>query len=135
MLGEHLKMRKNIIDDVPALGQVLTSGPLFRWLSEQNSNRVTLSYAPNKAADSLFGTQPLRQLKWQIVLFFDDKKRARFAWKLESGGSLSDTEVLGFMEEVFGDDEIARSAGAGAGRQAQAAPLLFSGYDHNPPRS
>jgi hypothetical protein len=128
-------MKKNIIDDVPTLGQVLTSGPLFRWLSEQNSNRVTLSYAPNKAADSLFGTQPLRQLKWQIVLFFDDNKRARFAWKLESGGNLSDTEVIGFMEEVFGDEEIARSAGNGARRRSRTAPLLFSDHDHNPPRS
>jgi hypothetical protein len=135
MWGEHLKMRKNIIDDIPTLGQVLTSGPLYRWLSQQNSNCVTLSYAPNKAADSLFGTQPLHQLKWQMVLFFDDNKRARFAWKLEAGGNLSDTEVIGFMEEVFGDEEIARSAGAGAGRRTRAAPLLFSGYDHNPPHS
>ena len=91
------------IDDVPSLGQVLTSGPLFQWLSEQDSNPVTLSFAPGVNATSSLGTQPLRQLTWQMVLFFDDNKRARFGWKLNSGGKLSDSEVIRYIEESFED--------------------------------
>ena len=103
MLREQTMVNKHRIDEVPSLGQVLTSGPLFRWLSEQESNHVTLSYAPSSAAGSSLGTQPLRQLKWQMVLFFDDNKRARFGWKLNSGGKLSDMEIIRYMEEAFDD--------------------------------
>ena len=96
-------MRKNRFDNIPDLGEILISGPLYQWLNNQNSNHVTLSYAQSRAADASLGTQPLRHLKWQMVLFYDDHLRARFGWRLASGGTLSDTEVVRYMEEVFSE--------------------------------
>ena len=94
-------MLKNRFITVQELGHVLVSGPLFDWLTEQNSNVVSLPWVPPQQADSTRVTRPFEYLRWQMVLFFDENKRARQAWRLEPEGELPDKQVMAYIEENF----------------------------------
>ena len=83
------------------LGHVLVSGPLFDWLTEQDSNVVSLPWTPPQQTESSRATRPFEYLRWHMVLFFDEDKRARPAWRLEPKGELPNSQVMKYIEETF----------------------------------
>ena len=94
-------MPKNRFIVVGNLGHVLVSGPLFDWLTEQDSNVVSLPWVSSQQSESSLATRPFEYLRWHMVLFFDEQKRARQAWRLEPGGELPDEQVMKYIEETF----------------------------------
>ena len=94
-------MPKNKFMIVPDLGYVLISGPLFEWLTEQSSNIVALPWVPAKKEVSNIRTAPFQYLRWKMVLYFDEDKRAKQVWRLEPDGKLPDEEVMQYIEETF----------------------------------
>jgi len=82
-------------------GHVLVSGPLFDWLTEQDESEVSLPYSPPVNPDSSLRTQPFQYLRWKMILYFDDEKRGKQAWRLEPDGHLPDDDAMQFIEENF----------------------------------
>ena len=94
-------MPHNIFIQVPEHGHVLISGPLFNWLTQQNATEVSLPWSPSHDSASSLTTHPLQYLRWKMVLFFDDNKRAKQAWRLEPYGELPDEDAMQYIEEIF----------------------------------
>jgi hypothetical protein len=94
-------MSRNKFIAVSDFGHVLVSGPLFDWLTEQNSNVVSLPWVPTEQSDSSVITRSFEYLRWHMVLFFDSNKRARQAWRLEPAGELPNDQVMAYIDENF----------------------------------
>ena len=94
-------MSKNKFVFISDLGHVLTSGPLYEWLTGQNSNVVALPWVPPGKPVSTLGTAPFEYLRWKMVLHFDENKRARQVWRLEPDGNVPDEAVMEYIEETF----------------------------------
>lgn len=94
-------MLKNKFMALPDLGYVLVSGPLYEWLTEQNSNVVALPWTSPRKPASTLGTEPFQYLRWKMVLHFDESKRAKQVWRLEPDGELPNEEVMEYIEETF----------------------------------
>ena len=94
-------MPKNTFISLPDLGHVLISGPLYEWLTEQNSNVVALPWAPPRSSTSTVRTAPFQYLRWKMVLYFDEDKLAKQVWRLEPDGNLPDDEVMEYIEQTF----------------------------------
>lgn len=94
-------MPKNKFIKTPEVGYVLISGPLFDWLTGQNTNEISLPFSPSFGPGSSLATRPLQYLRWKMVLFFDENKRAKQAWRLEPDGELPSAEAMQYIEETF----------------------------------
>ena len=94
-------MPKNNFITLPELGYVLVDGPLYEWLTEQNSNVVALPWISPQKRASTIGTAPFQYLRWRMVLHFDENKRAKQVWRLEPDGQLPNEEVMAYIEETF----------------------------------
>jgi hypothetical protein len=94
-------MPKNQFIQVPEFGHLLISGPLFDWLTEQRSNKVSLAWSPLRKDKSSLTTYPIQHLHWELILFSDQKKQSKEAWRLEPNGELPVQEALDYIEETF----------------------------------